>query len=176
MVLGSLVFIFPALYGEGYHEINASLTGDYSYLFENSFFEKYQESVLAALIFLALVILLKAVAATITFKIGGVGGIFAPTLFMGANFGLFFAALVSSLGFKDLPAKNFALIGMAGLISGVLHAPLTAIFLIGEITNGYHLFLPLMIASTISFAVVRIFEKILFIPFSWQKRRFNYTS
>lgn len=158
VILGLLVFIFPALYGEGYYEINASLSGDYSYIFENSFFESYKDSIIAAFVFLSLVILLKVVAATLTFSSGGVGGIFAPTLFMGANAGLLFSVLINHLGIKELPVKNFALIGMAGLISGVLHAPLTAIFLIGEITNGYALFLPLMITSTISFAVVRIFE------------------
>jgi len=157
--LGALVFVFPALYGEGYHEINACLSGDFSYLFENSFFEAYKDSVIAAIIFLALVVLLKVIAASFTFNAGGVGGIFAPTLFMGANAGLMFAVIINYFSSSNLPVKNFALVGMAGLISGVLHAPLTAIFLIGEITNGYQLFLPLMITATISYAVVRIFEK-----------------
>jgi len=156
--LGILIFIFPSLYGEGYDAINQCLHGDISYLFERSSFYTFNNSILAVLILLLLVILFKVIATTITFGGGGVGGIFAPSLFVGANTGLLFAKLSNSFNFS-ISEQNFALVGMAGLLSGVIHAPLTAIFLIAEITSGYDLFMPLMITSTISFAILKIFER-----------------
>lgn len=106
-----------------------------------------------------LVILCKVCATAFTFGAGGVGGIFAPTLFIGANTGLLFAQAIQYFGLKNLSYSNFALVGMVGLIAGVLHAPLTAIFLIAEITGGYSLIMPLMIGASVSFATTRIFEK-----------------
>jgi CIC family chloride channel protein len=102
---------------------------------------------------------LKVIAASITFGAGGVGGIFAPTLFMGVNTGLLFSTIINHIGILKLPTNNFALIGMAGMIAGVLHAPLTAIFLIAELSGGYELFLPLMITATFSFLIVNLFTK-----------------
>src|SRR6056297_1370876 len=157
--LGVIIFFFPSLYGEGYEAINGCLHGDNSHLFNNSIFYDLKDNMLFIFIFFLLVIFLKAIATSVTFGAGGVGGIFAPTLFIGANTGLMFAKVINYFGIRELPFSNFALIGMAGLIAGVLHAPLTAIFLIAETTGGYALFLPLMIAATISFATVRIFEK-----------------
>jgi CIC family chloride channel protein len=104
-----------------------------------------------------MLLLLKVIATSVTFGAGGIGGIFAPSLFLGSNAGLFFAIIANSLGL-NLSLSNFALAGMSGMISGVIHAPLTAIFLIAEITSGYQLFMPLMITSTISYATIRIFE------------------
>lgn len=157
--LGLLIFLFPSLYGEGYEAINGCLHGDVSHLFNNSLFYNLQDNMIWVFVLFILVILFKAVATSVTFGAGGVGGIFAPTLFIGANAGLMFAKVFSYLGIKDLSESNFALVGMVGLISGVLHAPLTAIFLIAETTGGYGLLMPLMIGASISFAITRIFEK-----------------
>jgi CIC family chloride channel protein len=158
IALGLLIFLVPSLYGEGYESINACLQGDFSYLFNNSIFYDYKNNIIAIIILALVVVLLKVVATSITFGIGGVGGIFAPTLFMGANLGLLFATLVNYTGIYDINFSNFALVGMAGMIAGVLHGPLTAIFLIAEITSGYGLFMPLMITAAISYATVKIFE------------------
>ena len=155
--LGALIFLFPSLYGEGYESINECLAGNVEFLFNNSIFYSFREEMWAALILIAAVILLKIVAATFTFGAGGIGGIFAPTLFMGVNTGMLFAQLTNLLGIRQLNTNNFALIGMAGLIAGVLHAPLTGIFLIADISGGYKLFVPLMVTATFSYIVVRTF-------------------
>ncbi len=157
-LLGILIFFLPSLYGEGYEEINRSLHGDFSFLFTDTFYESLSNNIWFALFFLLLIIIFKSVATSLTFAAGGVGGIFAPTLFTGVNAGLFFAILMNQMG-ADIPVSNFALVGMAGMIAGVIHAPLTAIFLIAELTGGHELFMPLMVASTISYATVRIFVK-----------------
>ncbi|MCF8298450.1 MAG: chloride channel protein [Saprospiraceae bacterium] len=157
LVLGILIFIFPALYGEGYESINSCLKGDLTYLFKHSLFFDYQNNIIVVLLILLAIVIFKVIATSVTFGSGGIGGIFAPTLFIGANTGLLFAKFFDY--FKmDISLSNFALVGMAGCIAGVLHAPLTAIFLIAEITGGYQLFLPLMITATISYATIRIFE------------------
>ncbi len=155
--LGVLIFFFPSLYGEGYEAINACLAGDMEYLFNNSLFYDLRGEFWAAVVLLSLVVLLKVVAMSATFGGGGVGGIFAPTLFMGVNTGMLFSQLVNWLGIRQVSSHNFALIGMAGLIAGVLHAPLTGIFLIADISGGYKLFVPLMITATVAYIVVRTF-------------------
>jgi len=155
-ILGLLVFLLPSLYGEGYEIINQSLHGDYSYLQGSILHELLGESFLGIAILLIIILLMKVVATSVTFGSGGVGGIFAPTLFTGTTTGLLFANIFNRMGF-DLSTSNFAFVGMAGLIAGVIHAPLTAIFLIAEITGGYQLFMPLMLVSTISYATVRVF-------------------
>jgi CIC family chloride channel protein len=157
-MLGLIIFLLPSLYGEGYEEINQGLRGNVSYLFEDTIYQSLVVNNWLVLLFLLIIILFKSVATTLTFAAGGIGGIFAPSLFTGVNAGLFFAILANQLG-ADISLSNFALVGMAGLIAGVIHAPLTAIFLIAELTGGHELFMPLMIASTISYATVRIFEK-----------------
>jgi CIC family chloride channel protein len=101
--------------------------------------------------------LAKVVATSLTFGAGGVGGVFAPAMFVGAHLGLLFATAVNYLSFEDLIPANFALVGMAGLIAGVMHAPLTGIFLIGDLTNGYDLLVPLMLVASIAYATVRLF-------------------
>jgi CIC family chloride channel protein len=156
-MLGILIFFIPSLYGEGYNGINNCLNGDYSYLFNYSFYYEYHDNLMAVFIILLAIILFKVFATSITFGSGGVGGMFAPTLFLGANVGLFFSKFLNQMGFS-ISESNFALVGMAGMLSGIIHAPLTAIFLIAEITNGYGLFMPLMITATISYATIRIFE------------------
>jgi CIC family chloride channel protein len=158
-LLGLLIFLFPALYGEGYEAINSALRGDYSPIYENPFFAGLQEHEWTILILLAAIILLKAFATALTFGAGGVGGTFAPALFIGAFSGLLFALSMKYLGLRELDPAKFALVGMSGLIAGMLHAPLTGIFLIAEITNGYSLIVPLMIVSALSYFVNRIFFK-----------------
>ncbi len=157
VLLGALIFIFPSLYGEGYEPINACLAGDVDYLFNNSLFESFKENIWAVIAIMAMIILFKVVATSLTFGAGGVGGIFAPTLFMGVNTGMLFAIVVNHLGIRNLNENNFALIGMAGLIAGVLHAPLTGIFLIADISGGYALFVPLMVTATIAYITVKYF-------------------
>ena len=157
--LGILIFIFPALYGEGYEAINAALNGDNSILFENSIFSSFQNNKWIILALMLTIIFLKAFATSFTFAAGGVGGTFAPALFLGAFSGMFFATLVNTLGIGYLNITNFALVGMGGVIAGMLHAPLTGIFLIAEITNGYSLMVPMMIVSAMSYAINRVFFK-----------------
>jgi CIC family chloride channel protein len=153
--LGVLIFFFPSLFGEGYEAINECLSGNTEYLFNNSLFYDLHEKFWAVIVLLAAVILLKIVATSFTFGAGGVGGIFAPTLFMGVNTGMLFAHIVNHFGLRQIDSSNFALIGMGGLIAGVLHAPLTGIFLIADISGGYKLFVPLMITATFAYLVVR---------------------
>ncbi len=153
--LGGLIFLLPALYGEGFEAINEALSGNLEFIFDNSIFYKYSESVPIALLLLLAIILFKVIAASLTFRAGGIGGIFAPTLFIGTMAGLFFASVLNYFGFVQLPVANFALVGMAGLLAGVVHAPLTAIFLIAEITGGYDMFLPIMLVATISYSIAK---------------------
>ncbi|MGQ7868799.1 chloride channel protein [Sunxiuqinia sp. sy24] len=155
--LGILIFFFPSLYGEGYEAINMCLEGDMTYLYDNSVFHSLQDEYWSVFVLLAAVILLKIVATTFTFGAGGIGGIFAPTLFMGVNTGMLFAQFINMTGLKHLSVNNFALIGMAGLLAGVLHAPLTGIFLIADISGGYKLFVPLMIVATFAYLTVKAF-------------------
>ncbi|MGD2033868.1 MAG: chloride channel protein [Bacteroidales bacterium] len=155
-LLGILIFFIPSLFGEGYEVINASLKGQYSLLYENTLYSSLRGSIYHTLFVFLIVLLFKVVATSLTFGSGGVGGIFAPTLFTGAIAGLFYSQLLGVAGIEVNPA-NFALVGMAGMIAAVIHAPLTAIFLIAEITGGYQLFMPLMIVATLSYATTKIF-------------------
>jgi len=133
------------------------MKGDYSPLFNGSPFYEFQDSIWVVFLLFFLVLFFKVVATATTFGAGGVGGIFAPSLFMGVLTGLFFAEVVNNTGLTILPGPNFAMVGMSGIIAGVLHAPLTGIFLIAEITGGYDLIVPLMLVSTISYATTRMF-------------------
>jgi len=157
-VLGLIILIFPSFYGEGYDVVNQELRGEYLHLFDHTFFEGWSQSFVLVVVYMVLIIGLKVVATTLTFSAGGIGGIFAPTLFMGANTGLLFGLVLNHIGI-DVSVSNMTLVGMAGMIAGVVQAPLTAIFLIAEITGGYELFLPLMLASTISYGTTRFFVK-----------------
>lgn len=156
--LGILIFLFPPLYGEGYTTITALLNGDTASVVENSFFYVLRDHYWLFLGYLALIMVFKVLAMSATTGGGGVGGIFAPTLFMGGVTGFFFARLVNGLETVRLTESNFTLAGMAGLMAGVMHAPLTAIFLIAEITGGYGLLVPLIITSTVSFMTIMYFE------------------
>lgn len=158
LLLGLLIFILPPLYGEGYGTVNHLINGEVSQVFESSFFYEMQDQIWVFIGFLVALFFVKIIAASITLHAGGVGGIFAPTLFMGAVGGFIFAKLANLLGWINVSEGNFTLVGMAGMLAGVLHAPLTAIFLIAEISKGYSLFVPLMITSLISFVTVRLFN------------------
>ena len=157
--LSMLIFLFPPLYGEGYDVIRQLINGDCTTAIVNSplsqLFSFNPQLVLVG--YFVAIILLKIVASVATNGAGGVGGIFAPSLFMGAIVGFVTARLMSMMGLSVSEA-NFALVGMAGLMSGVMHAPLTGIFLIAELTGGYQLFMPLMIVSVISYLTIMLFE------------------
>ena len=158
--LSLLIFLFPALFGEGYSSINLLLNGkteaDWNQVLNNSLFSG-QSSMLIP--YVALVILTKVVATSATNGAGGCGGTFAPSLFVGCFAGFLFSRLwnMEEIGVY-VPEKNFALMGMAGVMSGVMHAPLTGIFLIAELTGGYSLLLPLMIVSVTSYLTIIVFE------------------
>lgn len=163
VILSSLIFLFPPLYGEGYEPINMLLNGQVAQIFDGSIFYNYRHDVWMVILFIGLIILTKVFATSATNGSGGVGGTFAPSLYVGCMAGFFFAILINTLGLcdGDLSTKNFALMGMAGVMSAVMHAPLMAIFLTAEMTGGYELFLPLLIVSTISYGTIR-----LFLPYS----------
>lgn len=158
LTLGILIFIFPPLYGEGYDILNHLLEGDIEAVIRGSMVFGNAHIMVLVLAFLFLTLMFKPVAMTATTGSGGVGGIFAPTMFMGGFTGYIAVKLLNSLSFIRIPEPNFMLAGMAGLMAGVMHAPLTAIFLIAEVTGGYTLFIPLMITSTISFITIKYFE------------------
>ncbi len=156
--LGLLIYLFPSLYGEGYHSINQAISGNYEFLFNNSLIGNFPQSIWITITLLIVVSLVKVFATTITFEAGGIGGIFAPTMFMGAMFGLATALIANQSGLIHVDPANSVLVGMAGLMASIIQAPLTGIFLISEVTHGYNLMLPLMISSVMSFATVRIFH------------------
>lgn len=157
--LGILIFLIPPLYGEGYDVINNLLQEDYLEALGTTLFNEYLGNLWVVIALLAGLVIFKIIATSLTFNAGGVGGIFAPVLFMGSAMGHCFALLLNHLGlFKnELSVSNFTLVGMAGLMAGVLHAPLTAIFLIAELTHGYELFIPLMITAAISYMITTHF-------------------
>lgn len=161
IVLSVLIFLFPPLFGEGYDSINHLLNGDVASIFDNSLFYGSRNSVWITALFIAALCLTKALATSATTGSGGVGGTFAPSLYVGCMTGFFFAYLTNALGVVDpsvpLSTKNFALIGMAGVMAGVMNAPLMAIFLTAEMTGGYDLFLPLLIVAAISYGTCRLF-------------------
>lgn len=169
LTLSILIYLFPPLYGEGYDTIRQLINGDSispllnspleTYLIPTQFYSGLSSvnTQLIILLYFAAIIFVKIVASVATNGGGGVGGIFAPSLFMGAIVGFVTARMMNMSGLM-VPETSFALVGMAGLMSGVMHAPLTGIFLIAELTGGYHLFMPLMIVSVISYLTIMLFE------------------
>ena len=158
-LLAILIFFFPTLFGEGYESIKTLSTNHPEALLENTLLKNYKNNEWILLIFIGTIVLLKSIATGLTLGSGGNGGNFAPSLFVGSYLGFFLAKSIHLLGLSNtLPIANFTLVGMAGILSGLFHAPLTAIFLIGEITGGYDLMVPLMIVSSISFAVSKQME------------------
>lgn len=170
IVLSVLIFLLPPLYGEGYGSIVDLLSGEPDHLLDGSVFYSHRDQVWYVLAFVLALALMKPFATSATNGAGGVGGTFAPSLYVGCMTGFFFAYLLNHLGALDggipLSAKNFTLMGMAGVMAGVMHAPLMAIFLTAEMTGGYDLFLPLLIVSATSYGTSR-----LFIPYGIYTRR-----
>lgn len=158
IILAILIIVFPPLYGEGYSSINNLLNGDTSSIVDGTFFYLDRDSVWFLSLFIGCLVLMKAFATSATNGAGGVGGTFAPSLFVGAMAGFLFAYLMNNLLGIDISNKNFTLMGMAGVMSGVMHAPLMAIFLTAEMTGGYNLFLPLLIVSSLAYMTVRVFQ------------------
>lgn len=153
VVLGVLIFIFPPLYGEGYEGMTALMHGNVAALFDNSLFFKFSSIEWLAIIYVTAIMFFKVIAMATTNASGGVGGTFAPSLFVGAFMGAIVALVCNALFDWEISVVSFSLVGMAGVMAGVMKAPLTSIFLIAELSNGYELFIPLMIVAAISFAV-----------------------
>ena len=158
LAIGVMLYFIPPLYGEGYGIINNLLHGDHIAALGKTPFDAYTDNIWVVMGLLAGIAIFKAIAMTTTFAAGGVGGIFIPTLVMGSTLGNLFAKVINNIGLGfNVSESNFTLIGMTGLMAGVLHAPLTAIFLIAEITGGYELFVPLMLVTAISFSITKYF-------------------
>lgn len=158
-ILAIMIFVFPTLFGEGYESIKTLSENDPGQLLENTLFSGFRNNGWALLVFVGLTMMLKVFATAITLGSGGNGGNFAPSLFLGSYVGFFFSKFLNLTGLTHLPISNFTMVGMAGILSGLFHAPLTAIFLIAEITGGYDLMIPLMIVASFSFAISKRFEK-----------------
>ncbi|MCC9020555.1 chloride channel protein [Flavobacterium lipolyticum] len=158
-LLALLIFIFPTLFGEGYESIKTLSETDPGKILNNTLFEDFRNNQWVLLLFVGCTMMVKVFASALTLGSGGNGGNFAPSLFLGSYLGYFFSKFISLIGLSKLPISNFTMVGMAGILSGLFHAPLTAIFLIAEITGGYSLMIPLMIVSSISFAISKRFEK-----------------
>lgn len=158
--IGVLVFLIPPLYGEGFEVINNLIVGNPEKALQNNLFNMDLSNIWIVVLLLTGLMLFKIIASALTFGAGGVGGIFAPTLFMGSIMGYCVAKIINNCGLFNAPISesNFTLVGMAGVLAGVLHAPLTAIFLIAELTGGYELFIPLMLTATISYSITKYFR------------------
>ena len=163
LLLSLLMAFFPTLFGEGYESIKTLFADKPEELLNSSLLSHQKSNEWLVLLFIGVIIFLKPIATAITLGSGGNGGNFAPSLFIGSYLGFLFSKLINMLqfGIHKLPVSNFTIVGMAGIISGIYHAPLTAIFLIAEITGGYNLMIPLMIVSSISFVLSKYME-----PFS----------
>ncbi len=159
LVVGGLIWLFPPFFGEGYDTLESLLQGNASSVFGNTIFSEYADNYLIYILFFFGLVILKVFASSSTNGAGGVGGIFAPTLFIGGVNGFFLSSLLSRYAGVEFPDNRFVLVGMAGAMAGVMHAPLTAIFLIAEITGGYSLLIPLIITSTVAFITTRSFER-----------------
>lgn len=158
LILSSLIFLLPPLYGEGYITISSLIGSNPEEIMRGSLFERMEGEAWVFPLFLLLAIFTKVFATVATNAGGGAGGVFAPSLFIGALVGFAFSYLMNRLGLSiHLPQDNFALMGMAGVMAGVMHAPLTGTFLIAELTGGYNLFLPLLVVSTTSYGTIKLF-------------------
>jgi CIC family chloride channel protein len=157
-ILAVLIFLFPTLFGEGYLSIKTIANNHPERILDNTLLANFKDSKWILLLFVGITMLVKVFATGLTIGSGGNGGNFAPSLFVGSYLGFFLAYFVNLTGLSKLPVTNFTLVGMAGVLSGLFHAPLTAIFLIAEITSGYELMVPLMIVSSVSYAISKRFE------------------
>ena len=158
-VLAVLIFLFPSLFGEGYESVKILANDNAASILENSLLKPFNDNKWVVLLFISITAFLKCVATGLTLGSGGNGGNFAPALFAGSYLGYIIAKFIELTGLKNLPIENFTVVGMAALLSGLFHAPLTAIFLIAEITGGYGLMVPLLIVSSISFAISKRYDK-----------------
>lgn len=158
ILLGIIIFLFPPLFGEGYTDILQLARGDATNLLHNSPFYNFRSNEWFVLFFIGAISIIKVVATSLTLNYGGNGGNFAPSLFVGAFFGFSFARLVNLLHLGVLPENNFTIVGMAGILSGIMYAPLTGIFLIAEVTGGYELMIPLMIVASLSYGMAKAFH------------------
>ena len=158
LALSILILLFPPLFGEGYESIKTFSSLETKHLFEQSIAAPLISNKWALALVIILTMLFKPIAAALTVGSGGNGGNFAPSLFVGAFLGFGFAVILSLFGFENIPVSNFTLVAMAGILSGVFHAPLTGIFLIAELTGGYELMIPLMIVSAFSYMIAKYFE------------------
>lgn len=158
LTLGVLIYLFPPLWGEGYHSISSIFNGNGLELLDGFIFPTWQNSTPLVLLVLGGILLFKVFAMAATNGSGGNGGIFAPTLFMGAISGYFLVMVLNQFGAINLPEGNFALAGMAGMMAAVMHAPLTGIFLTAELTGGYGMFIPLLVTSTVAYLTIMRFE------------------
>lgn len=157
-ILAILIFFFPSLFGEGYNSIKILSNANPEQLLDNTVLQGFKDNAWVLLLFVGATLLIKVYATSITIGSGGNGGNFAPSLFVGSYLGFVIATFFNMFGFVKLPVSNFTMVGMAGILSGLFHAPLTAIFLIAEITSGYSLMVPLMLVSSISFAISKRYE------------------
>ncbi|SFN30624.1 chloride channel protein, CIC family [Algoriella xinjiangensis] len=158
-LLAILIFFFPTLFGEGFDGIKYLANDEAGFILNNSLLESFKTNQWVILGFVTVTMLIKSIATGLTLGSGGNGGNFAPSLFVGSYLGYVVAKFINLLGFKEVPVGNFTVVGMAALLSGLFHAPLTAIFLIAEITGGYGLIIPLMLVSSISFAIAKRYDK-----------------
>ena len=165
-LLGLLIFVFPPLYGEGYMSLDALMNSDPDKLLNNSYFFNFKENIWVVLGYIIVLVFVKVIATALTNGSGGVGGVFAPSLFTGGVAGFVLAMVINLSGLKAVPESHFVLAGMAGVMSGVMNAPLTAMFLIAEISGGYSLLLPLMLTSVIAYITSQGME-----PYSIYARR-----
>lgn len=166
LLLMLVCFMFPPLFGEGYESVKLVANGVPGLIADNTRLFSLLSDEWSLVLFTGLIVLLKPVAAAITIGSGGNGGNFAPSLFTGSFLGFFFSKLLNNTGWVKIPEGNFSLVAMAGVLSGVMYCPLSAIFLIAEITNGYELFIPLMLVSSISFFIVKSYA-----PYSMEIRQ-----
>lgn len=174
-LLGVLIFLFPALYGEGYDSINRALHGDLGFIFDKSGYYTFSGEAGATIFILVLLVLMKVVATALTIGAGGIGGIIAPSLFTGMAAGLLFGSVFNYFFHTDISLVLFALVGMSGMIAGVLHAPLTGIFLMAETTLAYNLIVPLMITAGLSYVTIRLFQPVSFYHIQLARRKQLFT-
>ncbi len=174
-LLGVVIFLFPSLYGEGYDSINRALNSDLGFIFDKSGYYTFSGEAGATILILIVLMLMKVLATALTIGAGGIGGIIAPSLFTGMAAGLVFGSVFNYFFESDVSLVLFALLGMSGVFAGVLHAPLTSIFLLAEITLAYNLIVPLMITAGVSFITIRLFQPVSFYHIQLAKRKQLFT-
>ncbi len=174
-LLGGVIFLFPSLYGEGYDSMNRAMNGDFGFIFDNTGYFSFSGEAVTTILILVLLVLMKVVATALTIGAGGIGGIIAPSLYTGMAVGLLFGSVYNYFFDPHISLVLFALVGMSGMFAGVLHAPLTAIFLMAEITLAYNLIVPLMITAGMSYVTIRFFQPASFYHIQLARRKQLFT-